>query len=237
MMAGGTLLISRAVMNHAYYKKHLERIGFYDVTLTALDREELYHFIKKVKPNFLFMEAQFYYCCTPFMMGELHKRFPHIRMAAVCMGDYPLELAMYFILNGIPSYISSSDGFDQFFYGIEEIRKGNNYVSPGVTERISMRRGKPDPAGIITDRLKDIIRLICSGFTDNEIADALDISRKTVTNRKTKIFTSLNVRNPIELVIASLTLGIVYLDELQFRTRDYTLNPLPDNKIKLRRKV
>jgi DNA-binding NarL/FixJ family response regulator len=227
----GTLLITRAVMNHAFYKNQLEDLGFNDVTVTALEKDALYSLIRELKPERLLMFANFYHCCTPFMMGLLHTDFPKIKMSAVSIGEYPDEIAMYFILNGIKSYITSFDGVDQFYEGLKEVAKGKVYVSPGVQKRIKLRQDEePAAAGTITERHKEVLRLICCGFKDKEIAETLAISRNTVVNHKTNFFTSLNVRNPLELVRAALTLEIVRLEEIYFYPRDITLNPLPTRK-------
>jgi len=235
-MSGGTLLVSRAVNNHAYYKKRLMALGFSNVTVTAAEKNALFLLIREIKPKLILMSARFYQCCTPFLMGELHKTFPKIRMAAISLGEYPADIAMYFILNGITSYISSFDGVEQFYMGINEVVKGNAYISPEVVKRIELRRTEIQPAGIITERLKQVLRLVCCGFKDNEIGDVLSISRNTVLNQKTKIFTSLNVRSPLELIRAALTIEILRLEELYFYPKDYTVNPLPEEKIKGRRK-
>ena len=234
-MAGGTLVISRAINNHSYYKKRFEALGFYDVTLTALEKDALSSLICKIKPKLIIMGARFYQCCTPFLMGKLHKDFPKINTAAICIGEYPADLAMYFIINGIKSYITSFDGVDQFYKGIDEVRKGKDYISPAVMTRIDMRQDYIMPAREITGREMEVIRLICCGYMDLEIADTLHISRKTVDTHRRNIYTSLNVRNAVELIIAALTLKIISMDELHFFPKDYTLNPLPDIKVKRRR--
>jgi DNA-binding NarL/FixJ family response regulator len=220
-------MVSRAVLNHSHYKKRLEALGFHDVTLTAFEKDALYSLIREVRPKTLLMSARFYHCCTPFIMGQLHNAFPEIKMAAICLGEYPAEIAMYFILNGINSYITSFDGIPQFYEGLDEVAKGRNYVSPAVIERINLRREYPEPAGEITERHRQIIRLVCCGFKDHEIAETLAVSRNTIVNHKTSIFTFLNVRTPIELVRAALTIEIVRLEELYFYPRGLIINPLP----------
>jgi len=231
-MTGGTLMVSRAVNNHAHYKKRLEALGFQGVTLTALEKDALNLLIRELQPALILMSARFYHCCTPFLMGELRKTFPKIKMAALCLCEFPPDIAMYFILNGINSYFTSFDGVDQFYKGLNEVRNGMEYISPAVMKRINLRREHPEPAGKITDRHREVIRLICCGFKDKEIAETLAISRNTVVNHKTDLFTSLNVRSPVELVRAALTLEIVRLEEMYFYPRDFTLNPLPDkNKL------
>jgi len=230
-VSGGTLVISKAVNNYPYYKKQLLDLGFKDVTFTDLERDALYFLIRDLNPSLIIIGARYYECCTPYVMGELKKRFPKIKMVALSLSKYPLDLAMYFILNGFNSYITLFDGTEQFFKGLEEVSKGRDYVSPSVLERIHLRPDKPDPAGKITTRKKEIIRLICCGFRDTDIAEILAISKSTVENRKTEIYTSLNVRNAIELVRAALLLEIVKIEEIGFYPKDFVVNPKPEQKV------
>jgi DNA-binding NarL/FixJ family response regulator len=155
-------------------------------------------------------------------------------MAALSSTEYPPDLAMYFILNSANSYVSYFDGIEQFYKGLEEIRNGREYVSPAVKERINMRRYYPDPAGTVTGRQYEVIRLICCGFREGEIADTLHISRRTVNNHKTEIFRSLNVRNAVELIRAALDIGIVKLEEMSFCHKDFGVSPKPDKAPKKR---
>jgi mitochondrial fission protein ELM1 len=77
---------------------------------------------------------------------------------------------------------------------------------------------------------------MCNGFKDDEIAQTLYITRRTVTTQKTRIFTSLNVRSPNELIRVALKLEIVKLEGMYFYPKDLILNPLPERKILKRRK-
>ena len=138
-------------------------------------------------------------------------------------------------MNGINSYITSFDGFDKFYDSLCEICKGRKCVSPAVLERINLRREYPMPAGKITDKHIQVIRLICNGFKDLDIADTLHISRSTVDNHKTDIFVTLNVRNSNELIRAALTLGIMQLDEICFFPKNFTVNPKPQKNTMKRR--
>jgi len=229
-MRGGTLLVSRSINNHEYYKQRLETLGFYNVTVTDLERDALNSLINDMKPSLILMSARFYHCCTPYHMGQLKKKFPKIKMAAVSVGEYPVDVAMYFIINGVKSYINSFEGLDQFYKGLVALADGRDYISPEVIERIKIRNEIPEPSGNITERHREILRLICCGFTENEIAETLHISRRTVTTHKTEIYKTLNIRNPVELVRSALTIKLLQLEELHFYPRDLTVNPLPKNK-------
>jgi len=226
---GGTLMVSKDVNNHSFNKKLLESLGFPAVTPTMLENEALSSQIRELKPAIIIMEADFYECCTPFKMGLLRKEFIDIRLVAVSIGKYPDDLAMSFITNGVNSYVTTTDGYDKIFKSLSVIAKGRDFVSPVVAKRIAIRTEKPDEAGNITDRLKQVIRLICNGFRDKAIAKTLGISRSTVDNLKTTIFKFLNIDNALEMIRVALTLKYVRLDELFFYPEDFSICPKPDN--------
>jgi DNA-binding NarL/FixJ family response regulator len=211
-----TLLVTRAENNHTYYRKQLEGVGFKNVTVTSLDRDALNMFIRDLNPNLLMMGARFYECSTPYMMGELKKQFPDINMAALSLEAYPPDLAMYFILNGIRSYDTAFDGFDKFFDGLRAINFGKKYISQSVQERMKLRIMPMKPAGKISMRHYDVLRLVCCGLNNTEIAETLYITRKTVYSHIREIYRSLNVRKPVELVRTALKQKIITEDELFF---------------------
>jgi len=226
---GGTLVISRRIKNFSFYQKQCEELGFKNVTITAKEKDALNMLIREIKPDLVIIGASFYKCCTPYMVGELKRKFTKLNIVAVSIGcDYPPELGMYFIINGAKGYITSTDGLDQFYIGLEEIRKGKEYLSPSAKERIDIRSEYPMPVELITKRRLEIIRCVCNGFSDSESADTLGISTRTVSNEKKIIFTSLNLRNEKELIRVANYMKWINPDELNFYGRDYILKPVPD---------
>jgi DNA-binding NarL/FixJ family response regulator len=226
-MTGGTLMVSRAVNLHGDIKKKLETFGFDNVTVTDFEKDGLNMLIRELKPRLLMMGCMFYQCSTPFMVAALHKEFPKLNIAVISITDFPADLAMYFIINGAKSYVNFWEGSKQFYKGLEEIRKGHEYVSPEVVERIDMRKYYPEPSGKLTNRQIEITRLIANGYRGDEIADVLHISSGTVDNCKTEIYTAMNVRNENELIRVAINLEIINADELHFFGGDYVLKPLP----------
>jgi len=227
-MAGGTLLVSRAVKLHAYFIKKLEVLGFNNVTATDVEKDGLSMLIRDLKPSIVIMGSLFYQCCTPFMTADLHRQFPKLNIATVSLSCYPDDLAMYFIINGARSYVNLWEGVEQFYKGLNEIREGREYVSPGVQRRIEMRSYYPAQTGILTGRQAEIIRLVANGFTGAEIAGTLNLSKRSVDSRKSEIYTAMNVRNENEAIRAAIHLEIIKPEELHFFGGDYELKPKVD---------
>ena len=229
-MIGGTLLVSRAVKLHTRHKKRLEELGFKNVSVTSAERDGLNFVINELKPKLLIIGSGFYKCATPYMMSLLHKQHKKLNIAAVSIHDYPADLGMKFIINGINSYVNYYDGSDCFYEGLDNLRQGEKYISPSVQERIDIRQTLPSPADELSERELEVLRLLCNGFTSTEVAAELCISNRTVDFHKAELFNNLGARNESELIRIALYLGIVKIDELDFYGRNFILTPWPAKK-------
>jgi len=224
-------VVSRAVNNHNYFKERLESKGVKNVHVTAVEKDGLNTIIADMKPDLLIMGARFYQCSTPYMMGLMRKNFPGLNMAALCFDEYPVDLGMYFILNGVNSYFNMFESIEHFNVGLERILDGKEYISKNVKERIKIRKTLPFPARELPQKHIEVIRCICNGFLKNEIADILYLSERTIDTYREEIYRCLNVRKGEELFRAALRLNIITEEELIFCHRDFTLKPLPKKTI------
>jgi two-component system nitrate/nitrite response regulator NarP len=226
--AGGTLLLSREKQFYPYFRERFAELGFANFEVTGEERDSLNSLINDMKPRLVLVGSGFYSCSTPYMTGRLLKTFPRLTVAAISVFQkIPDDLAMWFIINGAQSYVNIHEGRDEFYRGLKKVREGEEYVAPGVIGRINKRREMAEPAGNITDRQMEIIRMLCNGFTGQEICDVLAISPDTLNVHKRKIYTTLNVRNEKELIRVALYHGWIKIEELCFYGGEYQLNPKP----------
>jgi DNA-binding NarL/FixJ family response regulator len=204
----------------------LTELGFSNFEITGEERDSLHSLINNMKPRLVVVGSGFYECCTPHMMRLLLKKFPRLNIAAASVFcKYPADLAMWFVINGVKSYLNFFEGPEEFYRGLKIVWEGREYVSPQVTRHIEMRREMPRPAGNITPRHIEVIRLLCNGFTGREICRVLAISEQTLYVDKTKIYTNLNVRNENELIRVALFFEWIKEKELRFCGGEYRLNP------------
>ena len=77
---------------------------------------------------------------------------------------------------------------------------------PGPTAGSAEAREATSPEGRerLSPRELEVLRLLVEGNTDREIADALSISRRTVTSHTTNIFTKLGVTNRVQAATAAI---------------------------------
>src|SRR5215469_15721817 len=234
-MTGGTLVISRAVNLLPDWKKDFEKMGFQNILTTSQEKDALNSVISDFKPRLILIGCGFYDCSTPFMMGRLLRDFPKLNIAAVNIHEFPDDLAVGFIINGVKSYVDMMMGMAEFTRGLAAVRDGKAYISPNVVERIEARGELPDAAKELTPREIEVARLVCNGYMTVEICDVLHISERTVYRHKENLYASLNVRNENELIRVALFHEIIKVSELKFYSRHYAFKQQTEPKQMIRR--
>jgi DNA-binding CsgD family transcriptional regulator len=165
------------------------------------------------------------------MMGRLLRDMPKLNIAAFSWGDFPDDLAMWFIFHGVKSYVNFRDGYIEFKRGLQKIQSGTPYCSRSVQERIELRIEQPKPTLDITGREKEVLHLLCNGYTTGEIGDTLHISKRTVESHKTDIYAIYHVRNERELLRVAYYLDLFDKHELCFYGRNWEVAPLPESAV------
>lgn len=66
-------------------------------------------------------------------------------------------------------------------------------------------------SGIVSNREKEVLILICQGMVNKEIADKLNISKRTVDRHRDNLMKKTNSRNTAELMMNAIKLGLVEL--------------------------
>lgn len=77
-----------------------------------------------------------------------------------------------------------------------------------------MSIGEPQVSGVLSDRELQIVELVASGLTNQEIAEKLEISKRTVDNHVSNILTKTATGNRVALVRWALQWGKVCLDQV-----------------------
>jgi len=140
------------------------------------------------------------------------------------LNSYTPGRAADFIFSGVRSYVNVLEGFEEFHRGLQEVRKGNVYISPEVQRKMEHKKSCRFTAEQLTPKHVEIIRLLGNGYTTIEAAENLGISKRTVDTHKSDIYSILNVRNENELIRFALSQGIIHLEELNFFPREKVMS-------------
>ncbi|MEV6957239.1 response regulator transcription factor [Streptomyces sp. NPDC051183] len=101
--------------------------------------------------------------------------------------------------------------------GIRVVAAGDALIAPSVTRRlIEEFAARPEPATTrravvdgITDREREVLTLVGRGLSNAEIAEELTISVATAKAHLARLFTKLDARDRVHLVILAYEIGLV----------------------------
>jgi DNA-binding NarL/FixJ family response regulator len=117
---------------------------------------------------------------------------------------------------GARGFVMKDVSLDQLADAIRTVAAGGTLINPAVTERVIRglaRLASSVPASrlpvALTKRELDVLRLIASGASNKEIADALGTAEATVKNQASSIFGKLGVRDRTRAVLRAIELGVL----------------------------
>lgn len=143
-------------------------------------------------------------------VSRFRSQFPQVRtvvLSAVCDRDSILGA----LDAGAVGYIPKTSKPEVMIAALKVIAAGGTYVPPEAIEDAStrpVRRRARARALELTDRQKDVLRLILKGYNNERIAAELAIAPNTVKQHAHAIFMALGVSTRAEAVIAATRHGI-----------------------------
>lgn len=89
---------------------------------------------------------------------------------------------------------------------VRAVAVGEEYVSPALAAGMlaELARGRPpDPLSDLTEREREILRLVAEGLTNREIGERLHLAEKTVKHYMTNVLGKLHVRSRVEAALVA----------------------------------
>lgn len=148
---------------------------------------------------------------------RLKKIRPQAKAVILSMYDDKILVEQAF-KKGARGYILKENVAEDVVRAIREVHRGKYYVSPSISgyliqgflsERPAAPGGEAETA--LTTRQREILKLICDGLNEKEIARQLNISPHTVHVHKNNIMSFLGLHTKAELIKYAIRTGIVQL--------------------------
>lgn len=119
---------------------------------------------------------------------------------------------------GASGYVPKRAAPNDLLSAIHAVHAGGMFLFPSVArllvnDYLGKREGPPGPHGLeeLTEREREVLALIAEGHTNQDIADALVISVKTVNRHRENIMAKLNLHSRVELVRYAIEKGLIEL--------------------------
>ena len=189
--------------------------GDIEVVGEAANGSEALKMVKELEPNVVLMDI-----AMPIMGGleatrRIHKEFPKTRVLVLTQYD-DKEYVFPVIEAGATGFISKAAASSELAMGIRSVYQGDSYLSPSVAKLLVEDyqlgvggRVSRDPYEQLTDREREVLKLVAEGYTTQEISDMLVVSPKTVEGHRTSLMAKLGIHNRVDLVKFALRKGII----------------------------
>jgi len=177
----------------------IEVVGEAENGREALDK------IRQLDPDVVLMDIS-----MPIMDGleatrRIRKEFPGTKV--LVLTQYADKEYIFPIIEaGAQGFISKTSASSELTSGIRAVHRGDSFLSPVAAKafvedyQLGSMREREDPYQQLTDREREILKLVVEGYTVQEIADMLVLSPKTVEGHKTNLMAKLEIHNKTDLV-------------------------------------
>jgi len=189
--------------------------GDMEVVGEASNGREALEKVKELAPDVVLMDM-----AMPIMGGleatrRIAREFSGTKVLALTQYD-DKEYVFPVIEAGACGFISKVAASSELTSGIRSAYRAGAYLSPSVARLLveeyqygAVLRDRHDPYEQLTDRERDMLKLLVEGYTTQEIADMLVISPKTVEGHKTSLMAKLDIHNRVDLVKYAMRKGII----------------------------
>ncbi|MFT3980406.1 MAG: response regulator transcription factor [Ferruginibacter sp.] len=170
--------------------------------------DELLDGLAKELPDVLLLDIQMPGRSGIELAAIISKKYPAVKMIALTNVDVLTQMKQM-LQKGCLGYLLKDVSPGILISAIETVYTGEQFLNETLKKQLLTSLSGQDDKQIITRREKEILKLILEENTNQEIANKLFLSLRTVENHRNNLLQKLNVKNTAGLVKIALQEGLV----------------------------
>lgn len=184
-----------------------------DVVGEASDGAEAVALAERARPDVLLMDI-----AMPGLGGleaaaMIRRANPDVRILVLSQYDNP-EYVRRFLRLGASGYVLKRAAGTELVAAIRAVARGGLVIDPSVarsaiTDAPGDQSASEDPYESLTDREKQVLKLVAEGAANKDVAAALGVSVKTAMSHREHVMQKLGLHNRTDLIRFALRHGIV----------------------------
>lgn len=193
--------------DHKIVREGLSKIiaNFPDIHIIADDiasGEELLQRLRKEQPDIIILDVSLPGRSGLEVLKQVKIFYPDIKVLVLSM--YPEDqFAIRMLKAGASGYLHKDSAPEVLIDAIRTIQSGGEYLSPQITKllyREMNNKNQELPHLTLSDREYEVFLSIGEGKANNQIANQLSLSAKTISTYRSRILTKLNMDNNSDII-------------------------------------
>jgi DNA-binding NarL/FixJ family response regulator len=165
----------------------------------------------ELKPDVIVLDARLPGLSGVDILRRISKQLKNTRVLVFSAYESP-ALVREMLEAGAHGFVEKTAGLAEFKKGLETVSNGGTYFGPGVAALLRNVVANNSPstgADLLTDREREILKLVAESYSTKEIALKLGISVKTVDNHRTNLMRKINLHDVASLTRYALEIGLI----------------------------
>ena len=197
----------------------LGQVHDFELIMEASNGQELIDRLPRKTPDVVLLDLQ-----MPVMDGTttadyLRINYPLIKIVVVTMHDED-RMILHLLEKGVSGYLLKDAEAGEVEKAIRKVMDEgvylNEFVSKAMLRKMTNKPRVDKPASplynskiLITEREKEVLRLICEGLSTNEISEKIFLSPRTVEGHRLRIMEKTGTKNTAGMVAYAFKNGLV----------------------------
>ena len=189
-----------------------------EVLAEADNGDEALEAARKYKPEIVVMDI-----AMPKMDGieatrQIRERFPDTEVVVLSMHAKKAYIDQV-LKAGAKGYVLKDSDEENLLSAIETVHNGGYYLVSPIADQVlsdyfsdKSKRDLKKQSDPLSERERQVLRLLAEGHSNQEVADTLYISRKTVENHRANIVRKTGIQGQVGLTKYAARIGLIDLD-------------------------
>lgn len=169
-----------------------------------------------LKPDVILADVNLLETEETEMIRKLKKLFPGVKILVLSMSDHDQYLLETFRA-GADGYVLKNVSRDELVFAIRHVADGEHYICSEIATKLLDKFMHSNDGHTINQKIKtdlskremEVLNLIAEGMTNNEIANKLFTSRRTIEGHRKNLIEKTGVRNTAALIRYAIRNGIL----------------------------
>lgn len=171
--------------------------------------------VKRCRPDMILLDLSMPKMNGISVMKEIKSQFPEIKIMVLTIHEsdqYVLEA----FEAGADGYCLKDAGRNELMLAVDSVLQGKRYISPTISDNVlegyltDRKKLKSKTSwDTVTQREREVLKLLSEGYQNKEISDMLHISVKTVEKHRANIMNKLDLHNAAALTAYAIEHGLV----------------------------